>query len=70
MLKELRVLGVFSHDYPAVEAAIRLVRNSSYPFEDMITHRFPLEQAEQAVAVAAGRVPGETPVKVVIEPKR
>jgi len=69
VLKELRVLGVFSHDYPAVEAAIRMVRNSRYPFEDMITHRFPLEQAEQAVAVAAGRVPGEMPVKVVIDPK-
>lgn len=68
VLKELSIFGVFTHDSAAVEAAIKLAGASRYPFEEMITHRFPLEQAELAVKTAAGQVPGESPIKVVIEP--
>jgi threonine dehydrogenase-like Zn-dependent dehydrogenase len=34
----------------------------------MVTHRFPLEDAEEAVRVAGGEIKGEDPIKVVITP--
>ncbi len=68
VVKELKLLGVYSHDFKAVEPAIRLAAKGGYPFEDMITHRFPLEQAEHAIKLVAGEVPGENAMKVVLDP--
>jgi len=68
VLKELNLKGVFSHDAPAVEAAIKLARQGAYPLTDMISHRFPLEKAEEAVKLVGGAIPGETPLKVVLDP--
>jgi hypothetical protein len=34
----------------------------------MITHRFPLEEAEKAVCLAGGEMPEEEAIKVVIIP--
>jgi threonine dehydrogenase-like Zn-dependent dehydrogenase len=66
--KEIRLQGVFSHDFKAVEPAIALARSGAIPLEEMITHRLPLEQAERALNLVAGRVPGETVMKVVLDP--
>ncbi len=66
--KEVRLQGVFSHDSESVIPAIRLAESGKYPFEDMITHRFRLEDAERAIQVAAGEIEGEEPIKVVIVP--
>ncbi|MCF8083614.1 MAG: alcohol dehydrogenase catalytic domain-containing protein, partial [Deltaproteobacteria bacterium] len=49
VLKELTLKGVFSHDAPAVEAAIHAARQDKYPLVEMISHRFPLERAEDAI---------------------
>jgi alcohol dehydrogenase len=68
VVKELKVLGVYSHDFKAVEPAIRMAAGGGYPFEDMITHRLPLEQAEHAIKLVAGEVPGENAMKVVLDP--
>jgi alcohol dehydrogenase len=68
VLKEMKVLGAFSHDFPAVEAAINLVRRKKYPLEEMISHHFPLDQAEEAVKLVGGEKEGELPLKVVIDP--
>ncbi len=46
-----------------------LVRSGKYPFEELITHRFPLAQAERAVRLVAGEIEGESPLKVVLDPK-
>ncbi|MEA3442732.1 MAG: zinc-binding dehydrogenase [Chloroflexota bacterium] len=66
--KEVRVLGVFSHDISSVIPAIKLAESRKYSLERMVTHRFRLEEAERAVQVAGGEVKGEHPIKVVIIP--
>jgi alcohol dehydrogenase len=66
--KEVRVQGVFSHDFRSVLPAIKLAESGKYPLEKMVTHRFPLEKAEKAIRVAGGEIEGEDPIKVVIIP--
>jgi len=66
--KEVKVQGAFSHDFQSVLPAIRLAESGKYPLEKMVTHRFPLEEAEMAVRVAGGEIKGEDPIKVVIVP--
>ncbi|OGP77238.1 MAG: hypothetical protein A2V86_00835 [Deltaproteobacteria bacterium RBG_16_49_23] len=66
--KEVRVQGAFSHDFRSVLPAIRLAESGKYPLEKMVTHRFPLKEAEKAIRVAGGEIEGEDPIKVVIIP--
>ncbi|MCB2188032.1 MAG: alcohol dehydrogenase catalytic domain-containing protein [Deltaproteobacteria bacterium] len=68
VFKEIRLLGAFSQDFASVEAAIKLARRGTYPLDEMISHRFPLEDAEKAVRLVAGEGGGEPPLKVVIDP--
>lgn len=68
VFKELRLIGVFSHDFNSVKPAIKLAAHSEYPFEDMISHRFALEDAEKAIKLVSGDMPGEIPMKVVLDP--
>ncbi|MEW5913913.1 MAG: zinc-binding dehydrogenase, partial [Thermodesulfobacteriota bacterium] len=68
VVNELRVRGAYSQDFESVEAAIAIARRGAYPLEDMISHRFPLEQAEEAVRLVGGEKPGEMPLKVVLDP--
>ncbi len=68
VFKEQRLVGVFSQDFASVEAAIKLARRGSYPLAKMISHRFPLERAEEAVRLVGGEFEGEPPLKVVIDP--
>jgi alcohol dehydrogenase len=68
VLKELKLLGVFSHDFRAVNAAIKIANKDKYPLEKMISHRFALEHAEQALKLVGGEAEGETPLKVVLDP--
>jgi len=67
--KEIRVQGVYSHDSRTVRPAIRMARSGKYPFEELITHTLPLAQAERAVRLVAGEIEGESPLKVVLDPK-
>ncbi len=66
--KEVIMLGVFSHNISSVVPAIKLAESRKYPLEKMVTHRFPLVEAEKAVQLAGGEIEVEYPVKVVIEP--
>jgi alcohol dehydrogenase len=63
---EIRLQGVFSGGGEAVVSAIKLVESKRYPVEKMVTHRFPLEKAEEAVKTAGREIPGVFPVKTVI----
>lgn len=68
VLKELRLLGAFSQNYGAVERAINIARKGEYPFAELISHRLPLEKAEEAVLLTSGEIEGELPLKVVLDP--
>ncbi|MDF1590253.1 MAG: alcohol dehydrogenase catalytic domain-containing protein [Desulfobacterales bacterium] len=69
VVNEIRMLGVFSHDFRAVRPAIRMVRQNKYPFDDLISHRFKLEDAEQALRLVGGKIQGEPPLKVLLYPE-
>ena len=69
VVNELRLLGAFSHDFHAVGAAIKMIREQRYPFEELISHEFCLEDAEHALQLVAGKLQGETPLKVLLNPE-
>lgn len=71
ILKELKLVGVFSHNFPAVETAIAIAEKNKYPLEDMISHRFPLHRAIEAIELVGGGGGAdnkEMPLKVVLDP--
>jgi len=68
VFKEVKIQGVLSQDISSVLPAIKLAESRKYPLGKMITHRFPLEDAEKAVRLAGGEKPEEEAIKVVIVP--
>lgn len=67
---EIRIQGAYSHTSDAVRGALDFAANSPYPFEEMVTHRFPLAEAERAVRITGGEFPEEEQVKTVLQPWR
>ena len=67
LLKEIRLQGVFSFDSEAVRRAIALASSGTFPFEQLITHRFDLAEAERALQVVADAASGDR-LKVVLSP--
>lgn len=65
--REITVVGANSHDFRAVVPALSILRSGRYPFEEMLTHTFPLTQA--AEAVRAVRDPSQKAVKVIVIPE-
>lgn len=68
LYKEIRLQGVFTNDNWSMRRAIKLARRHKYPFESLVTHRFPLEKAQEAVLTAGRELPDVSPVKVTIAP--
>ncbi|NWF56057.1 MAG: alcohol dehydrogenase catalytic domain-containing protein [Syntrophaceae bacterium] len=68
VFKEVKIQGVLSQNIQSVLPAIALAEARKYPIEMMVTHRFPLEEAERAVRLVAGEFEAEEPIKVVILP--
>jgi alcohol dehydrogenase len=67
--REIKMLGVLSHNSQAVHSALKIAKN--YPFEELISHRFPLSDLEKAIKLTAGDIKEEKmPLKVVIDPTR
>lgn len=66
-LKEIRLQGVFSFDSAAVRRAIRLAAAGQFPFERLVTDRFPLADAATAVAAVADHTRTDR-LKVVLVP--
>ena len=66
--KEITIQGVRGQDISSVKASVDLAKAKKYPLEKMVTHRFPLEQAEAALHLVAGEGGGEDVIKVVLVP--
>ncbi len=69
VVNEVQLLGVFSHDFRAVRPAIKMVKKKRFPFEELISHCFPLENAETALKLVAGEE-GKMPLKVLLDPNQ
>ena len=65
---EVRFQGVFTSGGDATIAAIKLAESGRYPLEKMVTHRFPLEKAEEALRAVGRMTPGVYPIKAVLIP--
>lgn len=64
--KNVRLFGVTNHPFTGYETSLRLMERygSRFPFERIVTHRFPLKDAE----VALKRSMALDTMKVVVEP--
>lgn len=62
VLKQLRFQGVWTNDTRHIVAALRLVRDNPAVFTEMITHRYPLEQANEALKSMAERAAIKTAI--------
>ncbi len=69
VLKEIRILGAYTHNANSVVPAIKIAESRRYPLEKMVTHRYPLGKAGEALQAAAGMIPGEDVIKAIIDPK-
>ena len=66
--KELTLKGALGVDYPAYEAAVRLIESGRYPLAEMHTHTLPLEQAEYALRLLAREIEGEEAIHIALVP--
>jgi threonine dehydrogenase-like Zn-dependent dehydrogenase len=64
--RNARIIGLGNHPYTKYEASLRLLKkyNGQFPFERIITHRYPLAEAEAALRKSME----PDSMKVVIQP--
>jgi len=62
VVKEATIRGAFGVTTRAYDSAIRLIESGHVPLAEMHTHDFPLEQAERAIQVLGGEIPGESSI--------
>jgi alcohol dehydrogenase len=70
MRPEIRLQHVFSYDYDAVRRAMSVIGSGRYPFEKLITHRFPISEAAEAIRVVSRENGDPSAIKVVLIPDR
>lgn len=68
VLKEMTMVGAFSKPTEAVLATRNLLETGRHPVEEMVTHRYRLEQTEECILAIVGKIEGEYPAKAVIVP--
>lgn len=66
--KELTIKGVLGVTARGYQSAIRLIEAGRVPVEKMHTHDFPLEQAEHAIKMLGGEIPGESSIHSCLLP--
>jgi len=66
---EIRVQGVFTKGADAITAALHFLktRGARYPLERVVSHVYPLDEAERAIRAAGGEG-GEDFIKAAIQP--
>ncbi len=68
VLKGITVIGARGVTADGYRDALAIIGADRFPLERMRTHTFPLAEAERAVQVLAGEVPGASAINVVITP--
>ena len=68
VVKEITITGAFGVTSPAYDAAIHLIESGRVPLARMHTHDFALEDAERAIQMLAGEVPGEASIHSCLIP--
>ncbi len=65
--KCLTLKGIRGHSYRSVEMALRVIASEKYPLNEMSSHRFGLNEVDQAIRAVAGEG-GEDVVHVTVAP--
>jgi threonine dehydrogenase-like Zn-dependent dehydrogenase len=68
VIKELTVMGALGVDHVNYDRAVRLIESRKYPLEKMHTHTLPLDDAERALRLLAGKEPGEEAIHIALIP--
>jgi threonine dehydrogenase-like Zn-dependent dehydrogenase len=68
--KEITIKGAFGVTSKSYRSAIRLIESGRIPVAKMHTHDFALEDAEHAIQMLAGEVPGESSIHSCLLPDR
>ncbi len=66
--RQIRWQGAFTTDNDATEIAMRAIESTGFPVQEMVTHIFPLAEAEKCIRAVGGEIPGLYPVKALIRP--
>ena len=66
--EEITIRGVNTHDSPAVKQALSIAESGRYPLEEVVSHRFAVDEAERAIQTVAGEAPNDGLIKVVMYP--
>lgn len=68
VVKEVTIRGAFGVTARAYDAAIRLIESGRVPLARMHTHDFALADAERAIQMLAGEIPGEASIHSCLVP--
>ncbi len=68
VVKEITIKGAFGVTSRSYESAIRLIESGRVPLMKMHTHDFGLEEAERAIQMLGGEVPGESSIHSCLLP--
>lgn len=66
-VEEKRILGSYSADVDLQEESAHLIFEGELPVGELITHRFPLEQIEEAICLARNPRPDSLKVVVTVD---
>ena len=67
VVRSLRVLGMFSCTHDAYAAAVKMLERSPGDVSSLLTHRFPLTEADRAIRTLAGEE-GSAAVAIAVMP--
>lgn len=65
---EIRIQGCYTADNDAAEATLRLLEETKFPVQEMVSHVFALEQTEHCIKAVGGEIPELFPTKALIKP--
>lgn len=70
LYRDVRVHRPFTHRVADTRKGVEMVERDEYPFDDLVTHVYPLAEAETALKVTGREVSVPTePIKVAIDPR-